>query len=468
MRNSILLVDDDQDHCELLRAMLVRLGYGVTATTSGEEALEHAGRERFSVVITDLSMSPMSGFELCEKLVSRGNEAPIIAVTGHANMDFAVNALRAGAYDFLAKPVDEKLLGLCVARAAQHQRLQHEVKRLHSDKDLSSDGQLIGDSIAMRRVYETIRRVASSDASVLIQGETGTGKERVAQALHAAGPHPDGPFIAINCAALPAGLLESELFGHAKSAFTDAKAAKEGLFVRASGGTLFLDEIGDMPLEMQSKLLRALEERTVRPVGSNEEIPFVTRVVAASHKDLQEEVAARRFREDLLNRINVIQIDVPPLRERTGDVLKLASFFLRRSSERSGKGEMYLPPVVAERLLAYDWPGNVRELENCMEHAVALARFSHLSIDDLPPRLRAQRTGRLMLPADEPGEIVPLDELERRYIVRVVKLLEGNKSRAAHALGLDRRTLHRKLERYASSDSAPEVEEHASSNGASS
>jgi two-component system response regulator HydG len=409
-------------------------------------------------------MSPMSGFELCEKLVEKGNDAPIIAVTGHANMDFAVNALRAGAYDFLAKPVDEKLLGLCVARAAQHQRLQHEVKRLHSDKDLSSEWQLIGDSIAMRRVYETIRRVAASDASVLIQGETGTGKERVAQALHAAGPTPDGPFIAINCAALPAGLLESELFGHAKSAFTDAKNAKEGLFVRASGGTLFLDEIGDMPLEMQSKLLRALEERTVRPVGSNDEIPFQTRIVAASHRDLQEEVSARRFREDLLNRINVVQIDVPPLRERTGDVLKLASFFLRRSAERSGKGEMHLPPVVAERLLAYDWPGNVRELENCMEHAVALARFSHLSIDDLPPRLRAQRTGRLMLPADEPGEIVPLEELERRYIVRVVKLLEGNKSRAAHALGLDRRTLHRKLERYAA-DSAPESEEHPT-NGA--
>jgi DNA-binding NtrC family response regulator len=467
MRNSILLVDDDQDHCELLRAMLVRLGWSVTATTSAEEALDHASRERFSVIITDLSMSPMNGFELCDRLIRRGCEAPIIAVTGHANMEFAVSALRAGAYDFLAKPVDEKLLGLCVARAAQHQRLQQEVKKLRTDKDVPGEKQLIGDSIAMRRVYDTIRRVASSDASVLIQGETGTGKERVALALHAAGPHPDGPFVAVNCAALPAGLLESELFGHAKSAFTDAKTAKEGLFVRASGGTLFLDEIGDMPLEMQSKLLRALEERTVRPVGSNEEVPFATRVVAASHRDLQEEVAARRFREDLLNRINVVQIEVPPLRERTGDVLKLASFFLRRSAERSHKGEMYLPPVVAERLLAYDWPGNVRELENCMEHAVALARFSHLGIDDLPPRLRAQRTGKLMLPADEPGEIVPLDELERRYIVRVVKLLEGNKSRAAHALGLDRRTLHRKLERYASDDPVPESE-HPHTNGAAS
>jgi DNA-binding NtrC family response regulator len=458
MRNSILLVDDDQDHCELLRAMLVRLGYGVTATTSGDEALQHESRERFSVVITDLSMSPMSGFELCEKLVSRGCEAPIIAVTGHANMEFAVHALRAGAYDFLTKPVAEKLLGLCVARAVQHQRLQHEVKRLHSERVAVTDSRLIGDSIAMRRVYDAIRRVAASDASVLIKGETGTGKERVAQALHAAGPHPDGPFIAINCAALPVGLLESELFGHARSAFTDAKVAKEGLFVRASGGTLFLDEVGDMPLEVQSKLLRALEERTVRPVGSNEEVPFLTRVVAASHRDLQDEVSARRFREDLLNRINVVQIEVPPLRERTGDVLKLASFFLRRSAERSGKGEMHLPTVVAERLLAYDWPGNVRELENCMEHAVALARFSHLSIDDLPSRLRAQRTGRLRLPADEPGEIVPLDELERRYIVRVVELLEGNKSRAAHALGLDRRTLHRKLERYASIDADSDSE----------
>jgi two-component system response regulator HydG len=209
-----------------------------------------------------------------------------------------------------------------------------------------------------------------------------------------------------------------------------------------------------MPLEVQAKLLRALEERTVRPVGSNEEVPFVTRLVTASHRDLQEEVSARRFREDLLNRINVVQIEVPALRERTGDVLKLANFFLRRSAERSGKGEMHLPTVVAERLLAYDWPGNVRELENCMEHAVALARFSHLSIDDLPPRLRAQRTGRLRLPADEPGEIVPLEELERRYIVRVVALLEGNQSRAAQALGLDRRTLHRKLERYASTSAS--------------
>src|SRR3954465_2483302 len=363
-------------------------------------------------------------------------------------MDFAVSALRAGAYDFLAKPVDEKLLGLCVARAAQHQRLQHEVKRLHSDKDLSNAAQLIGDSIAMRRVYETIRRVAASDASVLIQGETGTGKERVAQALHAAGPHPEGPFIAINCAALPAGLLESELFGHAKSAFTDAKTAKEGLFVRASGGTLFLDEIGDMPLEMQSKLLRALEERTVRPVGSNEEVPFVTRVVAASHRDLQEEVAARRFREDLLNRINVVQIDVPPLRERTGDVLKLASFFLRRSSEPSGKGEMSLPPGVAKRLLAYDWPGNVRELENCMEHAVALARFEQITVEDLPEKIRAYRAERFVVAANDPTEIVTMDELERRYILRVLSLVGGNKSRAAQVLGFDRRTLYRKLERY--------------------
>jgi len=466
MRHTILLIDDDHDHCDLLKTMLNRLGYIVTATTSAAEALEAARREKFSVIVTDLSMEPISGFELCERLSAQGSQAPIIAVTGYASMDSAVCALRAGAYDFLSKPVDEKLLGLCVARAVQHQRLAHEVRKLRDDKGGAGEGLLIGDSIAMRRVYDVIRRVAASDAAVLIQGETGTGKERVARALHAEGPHPDGPFVAINCAALPAGLLESELFGHAKSAFTDAKTAKEGLFVRASGGTLFLDEIGDMPLEMQSKLLRALEERTVRPIGSNEEVPFDTRVVAASHRDLEAEVAARRFREDLLGRINVVQIEVPPLRERTGDVLKLANYFLRRSAERGHKGEMVLPPVVAERLLAYDWPGNVRELENCMEHAVALARFSHIGIDDLPPRLRAQRTGRLVMPTDDTGEIVPLEELERRYITRVVKLLEGNKSRAAHALGLDRRTLHRKLERYASTDEG-ETEEHSStSNGA--
>jgi two-component system, NtrC family, response regulator HydG len=261
-------------------------------------------------------------------------------------------------------------------------------------------------------------------------------------------PRRSGPFVAINCAAVPATLLESELFGHARGAFTDAKSARSGLFVEATGGTLFLDEIGEMPLEMQPKLLRALQERTVRPVGSNTEVPFDARIVAATHRDLESEAHERRFRQDLYYRINVVRIDVPPLRERGADVLSLAAHFLGKFGKRANRPAVALSTQVAERLLAYDWPGNVRELENCMERAVALARFDQVTIDDLPQKVRAYRADRFLVSADQADEIVSLEELERRYIMRVIGLVDHNKSRAAQLLGLDRRTLYRKLERY--------------------
>jgi two-component system response regulator HydG len=254
--------------------------------------------------------------------------------------------------------------------------------------------------------------------------------------------------MAINCSAMPETLLESELFGHARGAFTDAKSARAGLFVEASGGTLFLDEIGEMPLEMQPKLLRALQERTVRPVGSNTEVPFDARIVAATHRDLETEAHERRFRQDLYYRINVVRIDVPPLRERGADVLGLAAHFLDKFGKRANRPPVTLSTQVAERLLAYDWPGNVRELENCMERAVALARFDQVTIDDLPQKVRAYRADRFLVSADQADEIVSLEELERRYIMRVIGLVDHNKSRAAQLLGLDRRTLYRKLERY--------------------
>jgi two-component system response regulator HydG len=243
-------------------------------------------------------------------------------------------------------------------------------------------------------------------------------------------------------------LLESELFGHARGAFTDAKTAREGLFVRASGGTLFLDEIGEMPLEMQPKLLRALQERTVRPVGSDVDVPFDTRVVAATHRVLEIEIEEKRFREDLYYRINVVRVDVPPLRERDTDILELAHHFLRRAAERMHKGEIKISPQVATLLLAYDWPGNVRELENCVERASALARLDHLSAEDLPDRIRNYKPDRFVLSVDEPAGILPLEEIDRRYILRALKLLSGNKTRAADLLQIDRRTLYRRLERY--------------------
>jgi DNA-binding NtrC family response regulator len=449
MKNRILVVDDDQDHCDLLQSALTRLGCNATTTTSPREALELVGRETFDAIVTDIGMSDMSGIELCTRIIGTRPDVPVIVVTAHGSMEAAISAMRAGAYDFLTKPVDHKLLGMSVARATEHHRLQAEVKQLReASVQRSGSSTLIGDSRAMKGVQDLIARIGSSDVSVLIEGETGTGKELVARGLHASSPRRAGPFVAINCAAVPSNLLESELFGHARGAFTDAKAQRDGLFVQASGGTLFLDEIGEMPLEMQTKLLRALQERTVRPVGANTELSFDARIVTATHRDLESDVDEKRFRQDLFYRINVVKIQVPPLRERSGDILVLGTHFLNKFAERAGKGAMTLPPQVAALLLAYRWPGNVRELENCMERAVALARLDHISAEDLPEKIRSYRPDRFVVSADDPEEIMTLDELDRRYIVRAVKLLNGNKSRAAQVLGLDRRTLYRRLEKY--------------------
>jgi DNA-binding NtrC family response regulator len=459
----VLVVDDDPDQCTLLASMLGRLGYGCDTTTSPREALDKVSLFAYSAVLTDLEMAEMSGIELCERLLGTAPDVPVVVVTGHASMETAISAMRVGAYDYLVKPVDAKLLGLTVARAVQHARLKSEVKRLREEVSEKTDnGLLLGESTAMRRVSDLIHRVASTDASVLIQGETGTGKELIARAIHESGPRSTGPFVAINCAAVPANLLESELFGHAKGAFTDAKNQRSGLFIEASGGTLFLDEIGEMPLDMQAKLLRALQERTVRPVGSNTEVPFDARILAATHRDLETETSERRFRQDLYYRINVVRIDVPPLRERGGDILKLAVHFLDKFAERTGRPRVTLSSPVAERLLAYDWPGNVRELENCMERVIALARYEQVTVEDLPEKVRIYRPDRFVLSADQTDEVVTLDELERRYILRVIKLVEGNKSRAAQLLGLDRRTLYRKLDRYRRGESGIEPEREQS------
>jgi two-component system response regulator HydG len=313
---------------------------------------------------------------------------------------------------------------------------------------------IIGSSRAMRRVQDIIERVARGDVPVLIQGETGVGKELIARRLHDQSGREKGPFVAINCAAIPPSLLESELFGHARGAFTDAKSERAGLFVQANHGTLFLDEIGEMPLELQPKLLRALQQRTVRPVGGNVEVPFDSRIVTASNRELEDEVAAKRFREDLYYRINVVRIAVPALRERDSDVLELAQFFLAHHAARSGKPILKLSPEVAKKLLDYRWPGNVRELENCIARAVAFARYDELTIDDLPEKIRCYDADRFVLSANDELELLTLDELERRYIRRVLTVVGGNKSRAAQILGLDRRTLYRKAEKWGESNGA--------------
>ncbi|MFO0665601.1 MAG: sigma-54 dependent transcriptional regulator [Polyangiaceae bacterium] len=446
----IVVVDDDESMCDLLGAALRRQGMDVLTFTHPQEALDAFGDADVDAVITDVGMTEMSGFALCERIVGMRPGLPVIVLTGQGTMEAAVTAMRVGAYDFLTKPVDTKVLALSVGRAVQHHRLQDELTRLRS---VVAEGKkprsIVGSGLQMRRVYDLIERVAPGDASVLIYGETGTGKELIARAIHEASPRSERPFVAINCAAVPANLIESELFGHARGAFTDAKTQRTGLFVQANGGTLFLDEIGELPLDMQPKLLRALQERKVRPVGSNAEIPFDARIVAATNRDLESEVFHKRFREDLYYRVNVVQVDLPPLRSRAQDVLELAAHFLAEFSRKAGREKpLVLSSGAAEKIMQYEWPGNVRELENSMERAVALARFEELTVEDLPDRIRAYKPNHFVIEADDASEVVSLHELERRYIERVLKLVGDNKSRAAQILGVDRRTLYRKLERF--------------------
>jgi DNA-binding NtrC family response regulator len=343
-------------------------------------------------------------------------------------------------------------LAVALARAIQHRSLREEVKRLrHLVGEAERWEELVGDSGPLRRVRQLLERVVDSDASVLVTGESGTGKEVVARVLHRRGRRREGPFVAVNCAAMPEPLLESELFGHVRGAFTDARAGRRGLFVQAHRGTLLLDELGDLPLALQPKLLRALQERVVRPVGGNEEVPFDVRLIATSNRDLEAAVEEGRFREDLYFRINVIHVEMPPLRARGSDVLVLAQHFLVHHAGKAAQRVTGLSSGAAERLLAYAWPGNVRELQNAMERAVALAQYEQVTVDDLPEKIRAYRPSHVLIAADDPSELVPLEEAERRYILRVVESVGGNKTLAARVLGIGRKTLYRKLAQYGAS-----------------
>jgi two-component system response regulator HydG len=374
---------------------------------------------------------------------------PVVVVTAFGCIDGAVEAMRAGAYDFVTKPFDVDAVGIVLRRAVEHHALRWEVDALRRVADTSQRfGELLGTSENMRRVYELIEGVAESDATVLVTGESGTGKELVAREIHTRGKRGDGPFVAVNCAAMPEALLESELFGHEKGAFTDARARREGLLVSAAGGTLLLDEVGDMPLVLQAKLLRALQERKFRAIGSSHEVSFDARVIASTNKDMEAAVEQGRFREDLYYRINVIHLELPPLRARSGDVLLLAQSFLGEIAVRNAKAVSGFTSRAAERLLVYDWPGNVRELRNCVERAVTLTRSELVDLDDLPQKVREYNSAHVVVVGDDPTEIISLEEVEKRYILRVVEACRGNKSKAARALGIGRKTLYRRLESF--------------------
>ena len=456
-KGRVLLVDDDPLLLEFLERALAKLGFTVVAEASAEQGLERLAVEDFDVVVSDLNMEGLDGLAFTEQILSRRADVPVILVTGQASMETAISALRAGAWDFLTKPIDPQMLALSMERARKHRMLKIEVVRLRAIVPSPVGNRMIGTSTRMKKVYDLIARVAPTEAAVLISGESGTGKELVAAAVHASSSRKDGPFIAINCAAVPANLLESELFGHVRGAFTDARNDRKGLFAQAEGGTLFLDEIGELPLELQPKLLRALQERKVRPLGGNTEVPFNARLLTATNRDLETEVQEKRFREDLFYRINVVKIDVPPLRERHGDVLMLAQHFIQAASVQSNKKVKGLSPGAAEKLLAYGWPGNVRELENCLESAVALARFDELSVEDLPAKVRQFHSQRVVVTADTAEDLVTLEEIGQRYLRRVLTLLNGNKTQAAQILGVDRRTLYRMLDRLEPVVAPPEV-----------
>ena len=447
----VLVVEDEPSMRRLLEDALGKAGLAVVSRPSSEGVLELVGQGKVGAVVTDLRMRGMDGIQLCDRIVQSYPQVPVIVMTAFGSMDTAIQAIRAGAYDFLTKPVTPDVLTLAVRRALRQRELESEVRQLRGRLGPThAFDEILGESAAVRELCQILERVAESDTTVLIQGETGTGKELAARALHRRGPRSAQRFVAINCAAMPESLLESELFGHARGSFTGASAAHEGLFQQAHRGTLFLDEIGDMPLAVQVKLLRVLQERTVRPVGAEREIPVDVRLVTATHRDLDEEVRAGRFREDLLYRVNVIGVDVPPLRLRGNDVLLLAQHFVETFAARSKRSVQGFTANVGRKLLEYDWPGNVRELSNCIERAVALTTHESLVVEDLPANLRRYQPP-LASPdgaEDDPSEFVPLAQIEKRYTLRVMRAVGGNKARAARILGLDRKTLYRRLEQY--------------------
>ncbi len=450
----ILIVDDQQSMCEMLFDTLTPSGFEVQWKIKAVLAIELLREKVFDVVLTDLKMPDMSGIEFCQEVNRNHPGLPVVVMTAFGSLEAAVSAIRAGAFDFVTKPLDMDLLEIAIERAIKQSRLQREVRQLKNSLDIDvSFGKLIGKSPAMKVLYKQLSQVAAVDTTVLITGESGSGKELAAHSIHQYSQRRDHPFVAINCAALPESLMESELFGHVAGAFTGADQNHDGLLVRANGGTLFLDEIGEMSPALQPKLLRALEANCVRPVGGSEEIQFDARLVAATNRDLETAVEAGTFREDLFYRINVVPIHLPPLRQRSSDILILAQFFVKMFSQKSEAEMKEITESVAQRLLDYQWPGNVRELRNAMERAVTLSEGTKLSIEDLPDSIRNYQSRTMVIASDKPEELRSLEEVEKRYILHVLDTVDGNRTVASKILGLDRKTLYRKLIRYEQTDS---------------
>jgi len=443
---SILIVDDDPGHLNTLSILIKGWGYEVTGADDGDTAVEQVRSRPFDAVLMDVRMARMGGIEALQGIKDFNPAVPVLIMTAYSSVDTAVEALKKGAYDYLTKPLDFDELKLTLERALDHTRLRSENqelrRRLPEGFELSS---IIGKSEAMRKLVEMIAMVAPAEATVLVTGESGTGKELVARAIHYNSGRRDAPLVTVNCAALSENLLESELFGHEKGAFTGADKRREGRFVQAHKGSLFLDEVGEIPLAMQAKLLRVLQQGEVQRVGSDTPLQVDVRCIAATNRELQREVEEGRFREDLYYRLNVVSLRVPSLRERMEDVPLLAQFFLRRFAEKNHKDIKGFTPKAMDMFLRHSWPGNVRELENAVERSVILCMGDYVSDGELPLALGQEEAQEAAAPM-EGGR--PLDEVEREAILATLDNAGGNKSEAARLLGISRVTLHKKLKKY--------------------
>ena len=456
---TILVADDDATHREVLRTLLEEWGYAVREAVDGEHAVALCRKQPFDLVLMDVRMPKKSGLEALKEIKVHNPAVPVLIMTAFSEVAAAVEAIKSGAYDYLTKPLDFEKLKVVLRNVFAHVGLIRENATL-SRSLAATEAQtgMVGRSESMRALWEMVRTIAPTDATVLITGESGTGKELVAKAVHAASRRARGPFVAVNCAALTESLLASELFGHEKGAFTGADKNHEGHFLKADGGTIFLDEIGEMPLSMQVKLLRVIQEREVLSVGGNKAVPVDVRIIAATNRDLAKEVAAGTFRQDLYYRLNVVTLALPPLRERADDIPLLAQHFMARFADKNNKNIKGFTPGAMDRLVRYAWPGNVRELENVIERASILLLGEHISERELPERFAASQGDALTdaLTTDCPT----LEDVERAVILKTLKRFGGNKTEAAKALGITRKTLHAKLSKYQSAqEDAPEGED---------
>ncbi|MCA9675568.1 MAG: sigma-54-dependent Fis family transcriptional regulator [Kofleriaceae bacterium] len=451
---TILVVEDDDAMRDLLVEELRDAGHRVLAAPGGSLALDLARAEPPDLMITDLRMPDLDGFDLIRDITALPNPPHIVMITAFGSIETAIKAVKLGAYDYITKPFEIDQLLLVVGKALGERELRRKVARLQREVERQYGFEnIIARSEAMKEVLALVSRIAGSTASVLVTGESGTGKELIARAIHYNSPRAQGPFVAVNLAAVPESLIESELFGHKKGAFTDARADRDGLFAEADGGTIFLDEIGELALPLQAKLLRVLQEHELRPLGATKTQRVDVRVVAATNRNLESMLTEGSFREDLYYRLNVIQLDLPPLRSRPEDVLPLSEHFLAQlGAKHNPPRQLRLTTDAQQILLGYAWPGNVRELHNVLERGVALCQAELIRADDLPNHVRERKPADFLQVAL--ARRMSLAELEREYIERVLDDEGGNKTRAAQRLGLDRKTLYRKLEEYARSPGA--------------